>query len=304
VSPLAQREFEVAIGAELADRAEFAAMIGAALDERRGFAAGKLGGSEQAWMLREVVRGRERDPRRLRAFDAALGFRSLRHAGIWPTDARFQERFSDEFAAACAELDAIGLFADAYDAALELLSHHRPPGRLMRFEDQEPPPDAARDCWLEHLRNRRVLLVCPFAELLRERARRDVYEATWKRTGKRWFEPASVDAVELPYGFEPATQERFATALDLLADVDGRVAAREFDVALIATGGLGIPLAARIKRRGGVAISLGGHLQVLFGVRGDRWRERPEWEERFTDAWIDVPERHRPDPALTGEDYW
>ena len=304
MSPLTQREFELAAGEELAGRSEFAAMVGAALDEGRGFAAGKLGGSEQAWMLRGVVRERERDPRRRRAFDAALGFRSLRHAGVWPTDAGFQERFSDEFAAACAELDAIGLFADAFDASLELLSHHRPPGRLMRFEDQEPPPAGARDCWLEHLRGRRVLLVCPFAELLRERARRDVYEATWRRTGKRWFEPAAVEAVELPYGFEPATQERYATALDLLDEVDDRVAGRELDVALIAAGGLGIPLAARVKGRGGVAISLGGHLQVLFGVRGDRWRERPEWEERFTDAWIDVPARLRPDPALTGEDYW
>ena len=303
MSPLSRREFELAVGEELAGRREFAATVGAALDEGRGFAAGKLGGSEQAWMLRAVVRGRERDPRRLRAFDAALGFRSLRHAGVWPTDAGFQERFSEEFADACRQLDAIGLFANAFDAALELLSHHRPPGRLMRFEDQEPSPEGERD-WLEHLRGRRVLLVCPFAELLRERARRDVYEDVWRRTGKRWFEPASVDAVELPYGYEPATQERFPTALDLLADIDGRIAARDFDAALIAAGGLGIPLAARIRARGGVAISLGGHLQVVFGVRGDRWRERPEWEERFTDAWIDVPEPLRPDPALTGEDYW
>ena len=55
-------------------------------------------------------------------------------------------------------------------------------------------------------------MVCPFADLLGERATRETFEAVWAKTGKRWFEPASVSGIELPYGFEPATQERFATA--------------------------------------------------------------------------------------------
>lgn len=147
--------------------------------------------------------------------------------------------------------------------------------------------------------------MCPFAELLRERANRATFEAVWRKTGKPWFEPSSVEAVELPYGFTRATQERFETALDLLADLRARVAERDFDVALIAAGPLGEMLAAAAKSHGRVGFSLGGHLQVLFGVLGRRWRALPEWDRDYvTEAWIDMPERYQPDPAETDEDYW
>lgn len=299
--------FERALGRRLISRRDFAAEIGASLRARRGFAAGKLGGSEQAWLMYPVVRGKEGGGLGLRAFEVAMAHRSVRHAGVWPGEASFLTRFSELFATSLAELDAIGLFADAPEASLEILRFHSPPGSPMLFEDQEPdrsPAGRPEDCWLEHLRHRRVLLVCPFADLLRDRATRETYERVWAGVGKRWFEPASVESVELPLGFDPETQRRWGTALDLLEDVDSRVARADFDCALIAAGGLGIPLAARVKERGGVAVSLGGHLQVMFGVHGERWRSRREWAGLFNEAWTGLPERYRPDPALTGENYW
>ena len=305
---LTQAGFAEAVGRPLLGGRDFAAAVGEAMGGGHGFAAGKLGPTERAWLAYPVLQARDVGDRRQRAFELSLGARSLRHAGVWPTDPGFQQRFAGEFARSVGELDAIGIFADAFDESLDVLRFHEPPGELMRFEDQEPDRsvDAGPgDCWLEHLRGRRIVLVCPFADLLRERAERDTYEAVWESIGKRWFEPEAVASVELPYGFDPATQERYADALELLDVVDERVAALEFDFALIAAGGLGIPLAGRVKRRGGTAISLGGHLQVLFGVHGRRWLKRPEWRDTYiNDAWVGLPDRYRPDPALTGEDYW
>ncbi len=308
MTQLDQAGFERAIGRPLLSRRGFADALGAAVADGRGFAAGKLGGSEQAWLMHPLLLEREDGGRRLRAFEAALAFRSLRHAGVWPAEPSFLRRFSAAFSAAVGELDAIGLFADAFATELEILSYHRPAGAPMRFEDQEPDRSAGgdpADCWLEHLRGRRVVIVCPFADLLRERARADVYEAVWASSGKRWFGPAAVESVEIPYGFDPDTQARYGDALELLDEVDSRLASLDFDCALIGAGGLGIPLAARVKGRGAVAVSLGGHLQVVFGVHGERWRSKPEWRERWiNDSWVSIPERYRPDPALTGEDYW
>ena len=66
-------------------------------------------------------------------------------------------------------------------------------------------------------------------------------------------------------------------------------------MALLGAAGLAIPLAAHIKSTGRIAIDLGGHLQVLFGVKGKRWREDPVWPQRyFNDAWIDMPAAYRP----------
>jgi hypothetical protein len=292
----------------LLGRRGFADAVGEALAGGYGFAAGKLGGTERAWLTYPLLREGGATRLQLRAFEAALAHRSVRHAGVWPADADFQSRFSDEFATAVAELDAVGIFPEAHEASLELLGDHGMDVRAMRFEDQEPdrrPGAPAADCWLEHLRGRRVLIVGAFAEVLRERARRDVYEAVWAGARKRWFEPAAVVSLEIPYGFEPATQARYADALELLEETAARIEGADFDLAMIGAGGLGIPLAARIKRGGRAAISLGGHLQVVFGVHGRRWLDRAEWRERWiNDAWISVPDRYRPEPGLSAEDYW
>lgn len=299
--------FERDAGRRLRSRSEYTEALGDALDRSEGFAAGKLGGSERAWLAYPRLIEREEGIRR-RALAVSLAHQSHRHSGVWPTDLESLLAFCDRFRAAVEELDAIGLFDDAFAVELEIFEAVRPRGFPMSFEDQEPTRDPrlpADDCWLERLRGRRVLIVCPFADLLRDRARADVYEAAWASAGKRWFEPEQVISVEIPYGFDPATQRRFASTLELLDEVRKTIDRLDFDVALIAAGGLGIPLAAAVKASGRVGLSLGGHLQVMFGVHGRRWLDRRQWRERIiNDTWIGLPERYRPDPSQTVEDYW
>ncbi len=304
---LEQAGFERAIGRPLASRAEYTRALAGALDRGSGFAAGKLGSSERMW-LSFPARIERAQGVRYQALVTALTYRSRAHAGVWAPDVGALLGFCERFRAAVGELDAIGLFDDAFAIEREIFERERPPGMPMLFVDQEPtrgPDAAAAGCWLELLRGRRLLIVSPFAELLRDRARADVYEPAWASAGKRWFEPAAVAAVEIPYGYEPATQRRYGSALALLEDAIDRIAALDYDVALIGAGGIAIPIAAAVKASGRVGLSLGGHLQVMFGVCGRRWLSRREWrEEIINDAWIRVPERYRPDPALALEDYW
>ncbi len=303
---LTEAEFERASG-PLASRADYTAAMRAAIEHGTGFAAGKLGHSERAW-LTHPPRIEEADGVRRRALELSLANLSLRHSGIWPTDLGSLLAFCDRFRIAVGELDAIGLFDDAFATELEILEELSPPGMRMRFGDQEPvrqPGVPAGECWLELLRGRRVLIVCPFAEFLRTRAQADTYEAAWSSVGKRWFEPEAVSSLELPYGFDPATQARYGSALELLDEVAAAIDELDFEVVLIGAGGLGIPLATRVKEAGRAGLSLGGHLQVIFGVHGERWLRQPEWRDGIiNDAWARLPDRYRPDLAWTAEDYW
>jgi hypothetical protein len=47
----------------------------------------------------------------------------------------------------------------------------------------------------------------------------------------------------------------------------------EYDVCLIGCGAYGMPLAAHVKRQGKKAVHLGGVLQLLFGIKGNRWED-------------------------------
>ena len=77
-----------------------------------------------------------------------------------------------------------------------------------------------------------------------------------------------------------------------------------FDIALIACGAYGFPLAAYIKSIGKQAIHTGGSLQLLFGIKGKRWEETEKI--KFPEDWIyplkeDTPNNNE---KIEGGCYW
>ena len=282
-----------------------------ALAGGRCFAIGKLGVSEQCVLGYQPLLEHERDPRRIVAYEAALRFHCERQTGIFPTDADFLKRFAAEYAEHVRALDVIGLFGGPQEPHIR--AWHRLPGRCIPYRLMEPDisiPDRPDRCYLPLLAGKRLLIISPFAGLLAARCNQATFEATWAKTGKRWFAPAGVAAVEFPYGYvtETATHERFGDVLRLYEHVCADVARHTFDVALIGAGALGIPLAAFVKGLGCVGLSLGGHLQVIFGVRGRRWHDDPFYRDQvMNDAWIDMPAKYRPRGAAVVSDggaYW
>jgi hypothetical protein len=268
-----------------------------ALAGGHGYAAGKLGPSELHWMVHPILRARSGSRIGMMLFERDLLHHGLKNSGLFPADADFYLRYNDLYVEHVRNMDSVGIFLND-DPMERTVVRHYGLRDVIFFKDQEPDrsiPDRPERCYLSLFRDLRILLVCPFAELLKERANEDTFERVWANTGKRWFHPRSVSALEFPYGFAPETHEAYPTVLDLIGEIEGRIAGMEFDVALIGAGGIAIPLASGIKRMGKIAVDLGGHLQVLFGVIGGRWRDLPEWKEGyFNDDWIDMPAVYRP----------
>jgi hypothetical protein len=299
--------------APLITQRDFAAEVRRAVTRGEGYAAGKLGISEQHWMYYPIWMREPADRRQRFAFDVAMRHH-CRSSGIFPLTPAMFDEFSAFYAAHARRLDCVGIGVHAahQQTMLErrVLWHCDLPGRLIPYVGQEPDrstPDRPERCYLPALAGKRVLLVCPFASLLQERATRETFEGVWGCTGKRWFAPSSVRALEFPYGFERATHARYASVLSLFDDIVSRMERCQFDVALIAAAALGIPLASTARAQGKVAISLGGHLQALFGVRGQRWRDDPEWAQRyFNEWWIDMPAHHIPadNQVCDAGSYW
>jgi hypothetical protein len=77
-------------------------------------------------------------------------------------------------------------------------------------------------------------------------------------------------------------------------------------VALLGCGGLAMPLALRLKKRGIVAIVLGGAIQLLFGIKGKRWSTHPVISGFFNDTWLFPSEGEIPGAAtdIEGGCYW
>ena len=181
---------------------------------------------------------------------------------------------------------------------------------VVHYKDLLPEKWAAGSgdaCYLDAFAGRTILIICPFAEFLKERATEETFERVWARPNLRWFHPRDVKALDIPFAIAEETWRVHPTALDLFEAIVEQIARLEFDIALIAAGGLALPLTAAVKRLGKVGIHLGGNLQVLFGVAGKRWRRQAEWRDRYlTNAWIDLPARFRPPDtdAFMANTYW
>lgn len=270
--------------------------IKSALELNRGYAAGKIGKTAQYMARYEILLGTEANARRIAEFESGLKYQCLNQQGIFPADNDFYRHYSAFYMEHSRKLDCLGICY--YPGELEILKYYQIKNNLIFYPKQEPDrasPNNAANCYLDNFRGKKLLIVCPFAQLLKSRATKEIFERVWSKTGKKWFYPASVDAVEFPYGFSSETHARYPTVLDLLDDIKAKIQSRDFDVALIGAAGLAIPIATHVKEMNKVAIDLGGHLQVLFGVIGKRWRSWEAWKrDYFNDDWIDMPEQYKP----------
>jgi hypothetical protein len=290
-------------------RTDLALALRRALKNSTGLAAGKLGLSEQAMLAFPFLLERCTSARQ----EAALTIQTRRHCaatlGVFPISRDTILEFSALHAEAVRSLDFLGLVEGRLEAdLLNFLDYRGPTLSIFDLEPDRSVPDKSAACYLPELKDKRVLIISSAADLIRSRANEETFTATWAKTGKPWFNPEQVISLQFPYTYDIDTQRHFGSSIHLLEWIVDRIDPDTFDIALIAGASLGIPLAAAIKDMDRSALALGGALQVLFGVKGKRWRDDPEWVKNyFTDAWVDIPEDQVPRmPAGYCEDgaYW
>lgn len=290
------------MGRPLIDKAEFVADVKEAITETRGYATGRFGMSQKHWMYYPILAGRNMaNPKVLKLFEKRLCFHGLTQEGVFPADPEFYLRYNDFYMEHVRNLDCIGLYLNNWDVALEkpIIDYYQLRNKFNYYAEQQPDRSIEGEqgpCYLPYFRDKKVLIICPFATLLRDRAEREIFEGVWSKINKPWFYPHSVTALEFPYGFARSTQEKYDTILNLYQEITAEIEQRSFDIALIGAGGLAIPIASFIKNMGKLGLDLGGHLQIVFGVIGQKWRNLPDWQQNYyNEWWIDMPAAYKPE---------
>lgn len=96
------------------------------------------------------------------------------------------------------------------------------------------------------------------------------------------------------------------TSIDAIQWIVSEVVRQGSRFALIGCGGIGMPVALELKRRGIIAIVLGGAIQVLFGIKGNRWKNHPIISKFWNEHWVSPSENEKPNGAkiIEGGCYW
>lgn len=154
------------------------------------------------------------------------------------------------------------------------------------------------------LKDTTVLIVHPFAQSIQSQYKN--YDKLFinKKVLPR-FHLKTFQAIQTAGG---EIDKRFGSWFEALDWMSNEISKIDFDIALIACGAYGFPLASKIKDMGKIAIHCGGTLQLLFGIKGRRWeKEQPSvGQSLFNEYWVYPNQNERIKNTSRIEDgcYW
>lgn len=162
--------------------------------------------------------------------------------------------------------------------------------------------------WTLALKNKKVLVVHPFADTIINQ---------YKRIDKVFpntiilpkFDLKVLKAVQTAGGSKTNFKDWFE-ALEYMKNEIDKI---DYDICLLGCGAYGFPLASHIKLKGKQAIHLGGGLQLLFGIKGRRWETEstyihdfPYAKTYYNEYWVRPSKEETPINAqgIEGSCYW
>ena len=170
-------------------------------------------------MYYEILLEKEKNLNNIKKFEEYLNFHALKQEGIFPADPNFYIEFNNFYISHVKNIDCLGICYRPWE--LEIIKYYKLKNKLIHYPYQQidqANPGLEKDCYLPHFKDKKILIVCPFAEILKERATKEIFEGVWSKTAKKkWFYPKSIDALEFPYGFSEETHKKYSTVLIYLS---------------------------------------------------------------------------------------
>ena len=154
-------------------------------------------------------------------------------------------------------------------------------------------PYLFKNPWTSVLKGKKVLVISPFAELIKE-----------QYTNKRELLFKDPNVLPLFKSLETITAynvlggnncySNINSWMEALIDMEKQMDNLDYEIAIIGCGAYAFDLAAYAKRSGKKAITMCGSLQVLFGIYGTRYEEFLKDNGILNENWIRPGEKFKP----------
>ena len=192
-------------------------------------------------------------------------------SGVYPIDEQSLDYFARVYRENANQIDLLGV-----RSAPEEFTYWEMEKRLAEefckeailFDIEGLFPLNSPNPWTLALESRKVLVVHPFIESMKIQ-----YSKRKELFGDHpilpHFEPIWLKAPQT-LGFEDVDSKNRSWASSL-SQLLHEIEVLDFQIALIGCGAYGLPIASRIKALGKQAIHIGGVLQIIFGIKGQRW---------------------------------
>lgn len=198
------------------------------------------------------------------------------NAGFFPPTSDALQHFSDLVVQDARQIDVLGAYPDMPS---HFLKGVLPQAKLVPIFDLEPFWNARH--WTQCLKGKKVLVVHSMPDTIQAQYAK---RATLFKTPDMLpdFKLIPYRSVNSAMGLKTEFPDWFAALEKMKCDI----AQLDFDIALLGCGAYGMNLGAFIKHDlGRSAMHIGGMLQLLFGIRGQRWDAVPLYNTLYTDNW-------------------
>ena len=155
--------------------------------------------------------------------------------------------------------------------------------------------------WCHQLKGKNVLLISPFTESAKKQ---------YAQKDKVWpyglLPDFNLLTIKYPTSNLLSKNPVDKSIFDFVNETNDKIDKVDFDVAIIGAGAASLLLASHIKQQGRSAIHMGGATQILFGIRGNRWDNFPQFQKFFNEHWIRPSKDETPEKANLAESgcYW
>ncbi len=246
------------------------------------------------------------------AYPSSITRRIELHAGVWPSTKDSLDKWVFQLLESIRLSDVLvaGWYEPLKEAEERLLHTTNTLAPRIPLRSLEPyyvPPEQR---WTQLLAGQRVAVVSSFTQTIEEQIQQR--DSIWP-TFTESLLPFNVEWVFVKTGYAPALAQGVAgwptdiQSWDVaVSSVVKQVVASQASICLIGCGGLGMLMGAELKRRGVIAIVLGGATQVLFGIKGKRWESHSVISHFWNDAWVWPKASETPSGAslIEGSCYW
>jgi hypothetical protein len=188
----------------------------------------------------------------------------------------------------------------SFPGFIEYENYITPPNQIL-IEPSSLDAYQFENPWTEKLAGKKILIVHGF---------KDTIEKQLENKNKIWNNSKILpDAEYILYkpvqslgGYGPHTS--WYDSFDRMCNDISKI---DFDIALLACGGYGMPLSGFVKNNlGKGAIYVGGCLQLFFGIKGRRWETTESVTKHYNDFWVRASEDEKPKlgDQVEGGCYW
>lgn len=209
-------------------------------------------------------------------------------AGLYPYNEQTVKQFSEKMLNLLPSIDLIPIWNNVIPQFEKyIFDNYCLKSYKTKIEMLEPFFD--KNPWSDYLKDKTVLVFSPFAESIKENFSN--FDKIWNGKIKNNF---NLKVYKYPFALTLTDNNKFKNSEEVYNKFLDILHNETFDVGIFGTGYTSLLYTLTCKKINKTGIHLGGGTQILFGIKGSRWKQMDRFVNIFNENWTEPKESEKP----------